>query len=92
MEEKLSEAEEFLTIYKKKFTELNTESHQTEEVNQILEENAMKYEQLYREEKAKTEVLLSQKQLLSNKISQLTETIEKYGQREEESKLIGLCK
>jgi hypothetical protein len=35
----------------------------------------MRYEQLYREERAKNEALLGQKQLLANKINQLSEEL-----------------
>ena len=76
-------------IYKKKFTELTSESNDNEETNQILQENAIKFEQMYREANAKNEVFLSQKQMLSNKIHQLTEENERLNMREEEIRLMG---
>lgn len=84
--EKLQQTTEFLNIYKNKFTAAHAENSEAEETNQILADNALRYEQLYREERAKNEALLGQKQLLANKISQLSEELEKKWQLEEEVK------
>lgn len=69
----MQQATEFLNIYKNKFTAANAESSEAEETNQMLADNALRYEQLYREERAKNEALLNQKQILANKINQLSE-------------------
>lgn len=48
----------------------------------------MRYEQLYREERAKNEALLGQKQMLTNRINQMSEEIGKREQLEEQWKVI----
>lgn len=49
MQEQLEQVNEFLTIYKAKFDELQAEHSQTLEMHTVLAENALRFEQLYRE-------------------------------------------
>lgn len=77
MTEKLAESNEFIGVYKKKLNDL-TELHQEiEDKNGELNENLIKFQQLYKDEKNKAENLLNQKSELSSRVAQINEELDK---------------
>ena len=73
LQDKYNQASEFLGVYEQKFNDITMNNQEFEDDNEVLHENATKYEQLYREERSKNEVLLGQKSTLTSKLTQVSE-------------------
>jgi chromosome segregation ATPase len=77
MQFQLEQVNEFLAIYKDKFEELQSQHQEVQETHAVLSENALRFEQLYREERAKNDALTMQKQSLAGKLARAGEQIDK---------------
>ena len=77
MQFQLEQVNEFLAIYKGKFEELQAEHEETQGTYAVLSENALRFEQLYREERAKNEGLASQKQSLAARLAKAGEQMDR---------------
>lgn len=52
----------------------------------VLSENALRFEQLYREERTKNDVIAAQKQSLTAKLSRINDQMDRHQQEESQTK------